>query len=63
MRATVLYSNTADYEEVLTVTEGDIITVLDQVDDSWWKGDLRGRVGYFPRNYVELLPTEEVSQH
>lgn len=31
----------------------DRITVIDQTDDSWWKGELNGRVGVFPASYVE----------
>jgi len=48
----------------LTLVEGDIVTVLEQniVDAGWWKGELKGRVGVFPDNFVELLPTNEVSK-
>ena len=28
--------------------------VLIQVDEGWWRGECRGRVGLFPANYVEL---------
>ena len=61
-RAIVRYPYTAANEDELTLAEGDIITVLDQniVDAGWWKGELKGRVGVFPDNFVELLPAEEV---
>ena len=26
-----------------------------QVEDGWWKGRLRGRVGVFPSNFVEMI--------
>ena len=38
------------------------MVVLDKVDDGWWKGELRGKVGLFPGNYVELIK-EEVILH
>ena len=61
-RAIVRYPYIAANEDELSLAEGDIITVLDQniIDAGWWKGELKGRVGVFPDNFVELLPTEEV---
>jgi hypothetical protein len=39
----------------LPFKEGDIITVLKQDVSGWWQGStLDGRIGIFPRNYVEL---------
>jgi len=63
VRAIVRYPYTAANEDELTLVEGDIITVLDQnlIDAGWWKGELKGRAGVFPDNFVELLPAEEVS--
>ena len=63
VRAIVRYPYTAANEDELTLAEGDIITVLDQniVDAGWWRGELKGHVGVFPDNFVELLPAEEVS--
>jgi len=63
VRAIIRYHYEAENEDELTLTEGDIITVLDQnlVDTGWWKGELKGRVGVFPDNFVELLPAAEVS--
>ena len=25
-----------------------------QIDEGWWKGEINGKVGLFPANYVEL---------
>jgi len=63
VRAIVRYPYTAANEDELTLVEGNVITVLDQnlIDAGWWKGELKGRTGVFPDNFVELLPTEEVS--
>ncbi|KXS09207.1 hypothetical protein M427DRAFT_64587 [Gonapodya prolifera JEL478] len=42
----------------LPLTKGDIVTVTDQTYKDWWKGETRSRAGFFPANYVELLPKE-----
>ncbi|CAG8612088.1 4552_t:CDS:10, partial [Dentiscutata heterogama] len=34
---------------------GDIINVIDNVYKDWWKGELRGKTGIFPVNYVEKI--------
>jgi len=63
VRAVVRFPYSAANEDELTLHEGEIVTVLDQniVDNGWWKGELKGRVGVFPDNFVELLPSDEVS--
>ncbi|KAJ2722156.1 ESCRT-0 subunit protein hse1 [Coemansia sp. Benny D115] len=35
--------------------KGDILDVLDQKYRDWWKGELRGKSGIFPANFVEPL--------
>ncbi|KAK6985016.1 hypothetical protein R3P38DRAFT_2575191 [Favolaschia claudopus] len=35
---------------------GDVIKVVDRGYKDWWRGQLRGRTGIFPVNYVEPLP-------
>ncbi|NXW61622.1 VAV protein, partial [Eurystomus gularis] len=38
----------------LTLHEGDVIRVLSKKGHpGWWKGEIYGRVGWFPANYVE----------
>ncbi|XP_078095962.1 GRB2-related adapter protein-like isoform X2 [Mustelus asterias] len=34
---------------------GDIIEVMESADPNWWKGRCRGRIGFFPRNYVQPM--------
>lgn len=36
----------------LAFEKGDIIKVTDRAYDNWWRGQLRGRTGIFPVNYV-----------
>ncbi|KAG8839770.1 ESCRT-0 subunit protein hse1, partial [Serendipita sp. 405] len=40
----------------LAFEKGDIIKVIDRTHKDWWKGQLKGRTGIFPVNYVEPLP-------
>lgn len=56
----VLFAYGPANEDELKLVEGDIITILskDLPDKGWWKGELRGRVGVFPDNFVVLLPPE-----
>jgi amphiphysin len=51
-----LYDYTAQAEGDLDFKAGDIINVLDDSDPSgWWRGELNGREGVFPSNYVQPL--------
>lgn len=56
----VLFAYAPANEDELKLVEGDIITILSKElpDKGWWKGELRGRVGVFPDNFVVLLPPE-----
>ncbi|XP_077487775.1 uncharacterized protein LOC144098781 isoform X2 [Amblyomma americanum] len=62
-QAKVLYAYEAQNDDELTIKEGDVITVLTKEveDKGWWKGELNGRVGVFPDNFVKLIK-EEVSE-
>ena len=37
------------------VRKGDIVTVLNEIDDGWWEGELNGKTGIFPVNYCEYV--------
>jgi signal transducing adaptor molecule len=36
----------------LAFEKGDVIKVVDRIYKDWWRGQLRGRTGIFPVNYV-----------
>jgi len=40
----------------LAFDKGDIIKVVDRGYKDWWRGQLKGRTGIFPVNYVEAMP-------
>lgn len=50
-----MYDFTAEEDDELGFSFGEIIEVLDRSDTSWWKGRLRGRTGLFPANYTEQI--------
>ncbi|XP_013200203.2 SH3 domain-containing kinase-binding protein 1 isoform X2 [Amyelois transitella] len=54
----VLFPYTAVNEDELTLAEGDIVTIISKEapDRGWWRGEIHGRVGLFPDNFVQLLP-------
>lgn len=56
----VLYAYNPANDDELKLVEGDIITILskDLPDKGWWKGELKGRVGVFPDNFVTVLQPE-----
>uniref|UniRef100_A0A3Q3FJ92 Osteoclast-stimulating factor 1 n=1 Tax=Labrus bergylta TaxID=56723 RepID=A0A3Q3FJ92_9LABR len=37
----------------LSLLQGDIIKIYTKMSNGWWKGQVDGRVGWFPSNYVE----------
>ncbi|KAH3727862.1 hypothetical protein DPMN_053807 [Dreissena polymorpha] len=59
-KALVRYSYVGEHEDELSLTEGEIINVLDKdlEDSGWWRGEINGRVGVFPDNFVELIKEE-----
>ncbi|XP_031625041.1 SH3 domain-containing kinase-binding protein 1 isoform X2 [Contarinia nasturtii] len=66
----VIFSYKPVNEDELELKEGEIITVLskDLPDKGWWKGELKGKVGVFPDNFVQLItgegsPQKEQSNH
>ncbi|KAA0195320.1 Src substrate cortactin, partial [Fasciolopsis buskii] len=51
--AKALYDYTAEEDDELTFSVGEMITEIEKIDPGWWKGVCRGKVGLFPANYVE----------
>lgn len=60
----VLFPYEAANDDELTLKEGDLITLLSRevADQGWWRGELRGKVGVFPDNFVEVVQQEEVNK-
>jgi len=51
-----------DYQEQepdeLSFHAGDIVYVLDQTDDDWWRARCKGREGLVPSNHLEVASTD-----
>ena len=55
--AVARYAFTAQKEKDLTFNVGDMITIEKKRQNGWWIGTLsNGKRGYFPNNYVEVMP-------
>ncbi|CAF0927877.1 unnamed protein product [Adineta ricciae] len=65
IKARVLYDYKATADDELTLAADDIVTVLDKnlEDEGWWKGEINGRIGVFPDNYVEEIPSSMTLKH
>ncbi|XP_041824219.1 SH3 domain-containing kinase-binding protein 1 isoform X5 [Melanotaenia boesemani] len=57
----VLFPYEAQNEDELSLKEGEIITIITKecADAGWWMGEIGGRQGVFPDNFVKLLEVEK----
>ncbi|QRW02791.1 vacuolar protein-sorting machinery protein HSE1, Class E [Ceratobasidium sp. AG-Ba] len=55
-RVRALHDFSATEVGELSFKKGDIIKVVDRCFKDWWRGQMKGRTGIFPVNYVEPLP-------
>lgn len=56
-KARVVYNYKPTQADELQLQLGEIINVLDKnlEDEGWWKGEINGRIGVFPDNFVEEI--------
>ncbi|PWA17977.1 hypothetical protein CCH79_00003984 [Gambusia affinis] len=52
LEAVVEFDYEAQQDDELTLTVGDIIKNIRRDDGGWWEGELGGRRGFFPDNFV-----------
>lgn len=50
----------SEYEDDLNFPVGQVITVTEVEDEDWYSGTYDGRLGMFPKNFVEIVQKREV---
>ncbi|KAG0221537.1 hypothetical protein BGX31_009754, partial [Mortierella sp. GBA43] len=63
-----LYTFEASCEEELSFQKGDIIRIVEEIDEGWWEGELVDangvrQTGMFPANYCEEVLSDSGSTH
>ncbi|XP_051999541.1 SH3 domain-containing kinase-binding protein 1-like isoform X2 [Xyrauchen texanus] len=55
-----MFDYTAVTEDELSLKKGDVITIMNKAteDEGWWEGELNGRRGFFPDNFVMVIPAD-----
>lgn len=57
-----MYDYTANNEDELSFSKGQLINVLNKDDADWWQGEINGVTGLFPSNYVKMTTDSDPSQ-
>jgi hypothetical protein len=47
-----------DPQTLLLVQAGETVLVVSREESDWWRGEVDGRTGVFPSNYVQPAPCE-----
>ncbi|KAL7864175.1 hypothetical protein AOLI_G00155950 [Acnodon oligacanthus] len=47
-------------EDELMFHEGDVITLIEYVNEEWGRGSINGHMGLFPLNFVQEVPTSQI---
>ena len=59
----VLFDHTAENPDELTIKTNQFIHITKKNDGGWWEGELDGKVGWFPDNFVAPATAAEVAAH
>ncbi|XP_025127912.1 SH3 and cysteine-rich domain-containing protein isoform X2 [Bubalus bubalis] len=54
-----LYKFVPQENEDLEMRPGDMITLLEDSNEDWWKGKIQDRIGFFPANFVQRVHQNE----
>ncbi|KAF7232871.1 hypothetical protein EG68_06561 [Paragonimus skrjabini miyazakii] len=58
MEVLVEYDYTAEEPDELTIKKNEIIKDVSQFEEGWFIGNLNGKIGVFPDNFVKILESE-----
>ncbi|KAI9009301.1 SH3 domain-containing protein [Phycomyces nitens] len=61
--AEALYDFPGTNPRELPLKKGEVVQVLEHVDNDWWRGSLHGRTGVFPRTYIRPLEPSRPAAH
>jgi hypothetical protein len=57
-----LFSFRAEFPNELSLKENEIVHLIRHIDNEWIEGEIDGRVGIFPKSFVEIIVDCEVNQ-
>ena len=57
-RAIALWSYSGKSSTEMSFEKDEIITVEAELPGEWWRGRIADRKGHFPKNYVQMLPSD-----
>uniref|UniRef100_A0A3B3B6Y7 Sorbin and SH3 domain containing 2a n=1 Tax=Oryzias melastigma TaxID=30732 RepID=A0A3B3B6Y7_ORYME len=60
--ARAIYDFKAQTPKELSFKKGDAVNIIRQIDNNWYEGEHRGRVGILPISYVEKVASSEKQQ-
>lgn len=55
-----LYSFDGENDDELSLKKGDVVDVVEIIDEGWWIGLCQGKSGMFPSNYVEAIEENQL---
>lgn len=58
----VIFNYEQDHEDELSLNIGEIVDILGEEEEGWWRGILNGKEGVFPSNFVEEI-NHDVTKH
>uniref|UniRef100_A0A3B3SZB6 CD2-associated protein n=1 Tax=Paramormyrops kingsleyae TaxID=1676925 RepID=A0A3B3SZB6_9TELE len=58
----VLFEYIPQNEDELELKVGDIIDIIEEVEEGWWSGTMNGKSGLFPSNFVKEVEVTEDSE-
>lgn len=58
MEVLVEFDYSAEEPDELTIRKGDIIKDVSQFEEGWYIGNLNGKIGVFPDNFVKVIPVK-----
>ncbi|XP_041461952.1 SH3 domain-containing kinase-binding protein 1-like isoform X4 [Lytechinus variegatus] len=63
MRAKVTFSYSPQNEDELELIVNDTVEVIDQPEEGWWEGIIKGKHGLFPSNFVTIVDEDDAAEH